>query len=77
MGECAVLGEYFEFDLSIGPDVPATSDRFLNGLVMFFNYSVITQTAPAFFALLTSALTLLGNISLRIESASNQIVIPP
>ena len=48
VNECAVLGDYIEFDLSIDPDVPDMFDDILIDS-LFFNISVITQTEPAFF----------------------------
>ena len=74
--ECPVLSNYIEFDLSIPLFVPE-SFLILTDVIVNFNISVITQTAPEFFALLTSAPTLLANISLGIEIAADQIVIPP
>ena len=71
-----MLRQYIDRDLAIPPNVPATFGDMLAAAV-FFNISVITQTAPAFFALLTSAPTLFANISLAVDVASDQIVIPP
>ena len=71
-----MLSDYIEFDLCIGPGVPADFAEIV-GASRFFNISVINVTAPALFALLTSAPTLFVDISSAIEAVVDQIVIPP
>ena len=74
--ECAVLNQYIQLEISIPTGDPESFNDILEGLVLF-NITVITQTVPAFFALLTSAPTLFDDLSLAVDAASDLIVIPP
>ena len=62
-----MLGDYIASDLS----------QFSSDFNSLLNFTLITQAAPKFSALLTSAPTLFADLSLAIDAASSQINIPP
>ena len=59
--ECALLSSYITTDLAAFPD----------DINMLYNFTLVTQVAPAFLDLLTSAPTLFADLSLAIDTAAN------
>ena len=66
--ECALLGDFIESDLAAVP---------VDDVGSLFNYTIIVQTTRNFFQLLTSAPMLFANLSLAVDTASDQFMVPP
>ena len=72
---CSLFSKFIRDDLAAEPKLPQTFSE-LEFTPFLFNISVINETAPTFFALLTSAPELFSGIARAVDVASSDIRLP-